>query len=106
MGVSNTSYQPQVGVGAKSSKITNLPVPVINTEVPHVLQNGLRSIIVKSRVSNTTLQCAFTATESASKYVTIKKNNVLAIDLLQMDGATLYVQSDKVTTVEILELYT
>ena len=106
MGVSNTSYQPQVSVGAKNSKITNLSLPLADTEASHVLQNGLRGVIIKSRVSNVQKKLAFTATESGTKYVTIKKNNTFALDLLEWQSKTLYIQAESATTVEILELYT
>ena len=106
MGISGTTFKPQVSVGAKNSKITNLALPTPNTEVSHVLQNGLRSVIIKSRVSNVKLQLAFTATESSTKYVTIKKNNTFALDLLEWQSQTLYIQAESATTVEILELYT
>lgn len=104
MAVSSTTYKPQVAVGAKNVKITNLSLGTPSTEESHSLQDSLKSIIIRSR-DTAKLQVAFTATESGTKYLTIPGNATLALDALEFSGKILYVQSNQVTTVEIVELY-
>lgn len=90
---------------ANNPLITNLSIPIINTEVSHALQNGLRKLMVKSR-SHAILKLSFFSGESATKYITLKPANVLVVDEIDFLSKSIYVQSDTVTTLEILELYT
>ena len=92
-------------VNAETPLITNLSIGSTSTEFSHALQAGLKQIVVRSRVL-ATLQLAFVATESGTKYITLKPGTVLELNDLDFSSKTLYVQSDTITTVEILELYT
>lgn len=91
--------------GASAPTITNLSIPSTATEVSHALQNGLKKIIIRSRVI-ATVQIAFTSTESGTKYITLSPGTVLCLDGIDFDSKTLYAQSDTITTLEILELHT
>lgn len=105
MAINQPTYKPIIGVGATSEKITNLSLPTINTEVGHSLQDGLKGLVVRSRVPSV-LKFSFTSSESGTKYVTINKGAVLFLEGIEFSSKTIFLQSDKVTTVEILELYT
>jgi hypothetical protein len=87
--------------------IVNKSVPTAATEVSQTITDDTKSLIIRSRDKTAQLQLAFTATESATKYITIRPSTVLTLDQLQLTSKTLYVQSDKGSnTVEILELHT
>ena len=105
MPISSPTYKPVIGVGATSEKITNLSLPVADTEVSHTLQDSLKGLLVRARTP-AVLKFAFTATESGSKYVTINKGAVLFLTEIEFSTKTIYLQSPTITTVEILELYT
>lgn len=88
---------------ANQVKITNLLVPLANTEVPHVLEDGVKFIEIFSR--NGRCQYAFEPTESGTKYRTIPKNVCGYLAGMSFNGKTLYIQSSVSTTIEILELF-
>ncbi len=90
--------------GATTPVITNLNIPVINTEVSHVLQDNLNELVIRSR-DIAKVQISFVSTESGTKFVTINPGAVLCLNGLDFDTKTLYVQSDTVTTLEILEIH-
>jgi len=89
-----------------SNEITNLSIPIANTEISHVLQLNLKQLIVKARTNGAKLKVSFVVGESGTKYVTIYPGCVLTLTDLGFSASTLYIQSSKVSTVvEILELY-
>lgn len=97
------------GGGAGSSltkvtpKITNFTVAVSGVEESHVLDDETKSFLVRSR-NKSTIQLAFVATESSTKFITIAPNAVYQEDTLVLTGKTLYFQTDKSSeVVEILE---
>jgi len=85
------------------SKITNLSLPVIDTEVAHALVANLKEIIIRNR-DKAEIKFSFVLGESGTKYVTLNAGAVLSLDSLKFTGETIYLQSPKVSTVEILEL--
>jgi hypothetical protein len=91
--------------GAESPLITNLSLPTINTEVSHVLQNGLHEITIRNR-TEAELKISYVSGESGTKYLTINANCVHTLEGLKFTGKTIYIQSPSISTVEILELYT
>ena len=105
MAISSPVFKPIIGTGAVSEKLTNLSLPTINTEVPHALQSDLRALLVRSRTL-ADIKFAFTVAESGTNYVTIKSGAVLFLNDIQFTSKTIYFQSDTVTTLEVLELYT
>ena len=85
-----------------SAKITNLAVST--SEASHAVTANTKQIIIRARGTDT-LQVAFTATESTTKYPTIPKYCNLHLADLDFSG-TIYITSDKISgTAEILELY-
>ncbi len=104
MPISSQAYVPKVGIGATTPKITNLVIATPATEESHALNGNLRSLVIRAR-DRVQLQIAFTATESATKYITLNAGAVLSLDSLEFDSKTIYIQSDTATTVEILELH-
>lgn len=90
---------------AKNVSITNLSVPLVATEVSHVLQSSVKRIVMRAR-NYAQLQIAFVSTESGTNYITIPQGATLDLDGIDFLSKTVYVQSNKAsTTVEILELY-
>jgi len=85
--------------------ITNLALSATpTTEGSHTLATNLKQLLIRPRQGNAKLQFAFVATESATKYITIEKGCGYFVDKINLTGKTLYIQSDKASTiVEILE---
>lgn len=92
-------------INAENVLITNLSIPSTGTEYSHALQSGLKQITVRSRVL-ATVQIAFVSTESGTKYLTLKPGTVLHLSDIDFTSQTIYLQSDTITTMEIMELYT
>jgi len=90
--------------GAQNIKITDLVVAIPASEYNHALTSNLKELIIKCR-GTAKLQIAFNATESGTKFFTIPKGVSLALDGLEFSSKTLYLQTDKADTVEIVELY-
>ena len=88
---------------ASTPTITNLSVPLANTEVSHALTASVKEIYLRVRgIAN--LQYAFTATESGTKFITVPKGAHHIIEGINITSGTLYVQCDKASqTVEIRE---
>ena len=84
--------------------ITNLSLPIINTEVGHSLQTGLKSLIIKNRMKAKT-NIAFILTESSTNYLTLEGGAVLSLQEIDFTGKTIYLQSTAISTIEIVELY-
>ena len=89
--------------GATVSTITNLSLPVINTEVAHALVSNLKTLIIRNR-TKAELKLAFVATESSAKYITLPGGATMELSNLSFTGETIYMQSPKISVVEILEL--
>jgi len=92
---SNTATEPL---------ITNYSIASANTEYSHVLNDGVKQIIMRCRES-ARIQYCFVYGESNSNYMTIRKNCVVGIDKIKFTGKTIYFQSGSApVTLEILEL--
>jgi hypothetical protein len=89
---------------SKAPKIYNKVSPVtINTEFSQALSADTKKYLIRAR-GNATIQLAFVATESATKFITIPKGVSYTEESLDLDSTTLYMQVDKVSEViEILE---
>lgn len=102
------SYKPVAATlstqRADTPTITNLVISSTGSEVSHGLQNNLFQVIIRARAG--TLQVSFVSGESGSKFFTVPKGCSLTLDDLNFNSRTLYIQSDTVTVVEILELHT
>lgn len=90
-------------------KITNLSLPVVNTEVSHAFGDGFSRFMLRSR-SKTDIKIAFRVGESGTDYFTLKAGAVLTLPDVDFEFGeitfdTIYLQSDKVSVVEIMELY-
>lgn len=83
--------------------ITNLSVPLANTEVSHILQTNLKKIIVRCR-GLAKIQFAFTSTDSSTNFITIHPGSTYSEEGLNLTGKTLYLQTSLASqVVEILE---
>lgn len=91
--------------GPSNKLITNLSIPLANTEVSHALQNNLKQLVVRARTLSR-LQIAFVSSESGTKYLTISPGCVLELTDINFTSSTLYIQSSIAgNVIEILELY-
>lgn len=90
---------------ATQIKVTNLPVPTPNVEVPLVLQDGCRFIEISPRNNRTVTKLAFVSGNSGTIYKTIPRANAWCLSGMTFNGVTLYVQCDQADTLEIVELY-
>ena len=91
--------------GASTPLITNLSLPVQDTEYSHSLSTYLRQFSIESR-NGGTLKIAFISGESGINYLTIHKKTNFTISDLSFVGITLYIQSSVNNDVaEILELF-
>jgi len=92
---SNTATEPLV---------TNVTVPLANTEYSHALNDAVKQIIMRCRGSATIKYC-FVSGESGSNYMTLPRNNTMGLDAIKFTGKVIYFQSDVASVVvEILEL--
>lgn len=87
---------------ADTPTIYNLDVPNPNTEYSQVLPNNTKKLLIKSRIHNATLQFSFENGESATNFITVPFGTFYESDGLLLVEKTLYVQSTKATTIEIL----
>ena len=83
--------------------ITNLVSPgTASTEFSHTFAANTKKILIRCRGRATT-QFSFTATESGTKYITIRPSTVYTENNILFNG-TIYLQVDKASqTIEILE---
>lgn len=95
-----------VSSGASNVKISNVDLTLADTEYSHAFSSILNGIIIRARQHNANLKLSFVSGESGTTYLTLNASAVLSLDNLALSGATLYVQSDKASTiVEITETY-
>ena len=103
--ITQTSKLSQVDISyATNKKISNLTISSPATETSFPLTDGLKALTIRSR-DIAKLQLSFTSGESGTKYITISKGSVFHQDYIDFSSTTIYLQADKATTVEILELY-
>ncbi len=90
---------------ATSPTITNLVLSVTPaTPASHAFVVNLKQVMVKARQSNHELQFSFTTGESGTKFVTIEAGTNYFEQNLNLSSTTLFIQSNKASTiVEILE---
>lgn len=109
MTISQPTFKPtQVSVdiiNSENALITNLSLSTINTEFSHALQAGLKGLIIRNRDRADT-KITFTSGESGTKYLTLKGGSVLSLNDLDFSSKTIYAQSDTISVLEIMELYT
>ena len=89
---------------ATTAKITNLAIGTPNSEVSHVLQDNLKQLIIRQREIGK-IQYCFTSGQSGTTYMTIPRGCTEHLADLTFSSKTLYLQSDKTGTIEIMELY-
>jgi len=107
MTISTQSYKPKdLNItGSVTSTITNKSLALANTEYVHVLQTGLKQLLIRCRETST-LKFSFVITESGTKYVTIPPGTTFSVSDLTFSGKTLYIRSTKASVIaEILEFY-
>ena len=90
--------------GATNIEITNFAITTINSEVSHNLKTNLKELIVRAREA-ANIKLSFVSGESGTKYLTVFKGTALSLSNISFTAKVLYFQSDKVGTVEIVELY-
>lgn len=88
----------------ETPKITNLDIPISDTEYQHVVTDGTTQIMIKSR-NIARLKFAYTSGESAINYVTIEPGTTYSLGNIYLEGVTIYIQSSHTTTLEITEFY-
>lgn len=109
MPISTPSFQPSdvVIVGSTSCLITNKTLLIDNTEYSHSLQTEVKQLIIKTQSSNMAkLQFSFVINESSTNFITIWPGSVFHVCDLSFTSKTLYIQSNKSSTIiEIVEFY-
>ena len=85
-------------------RITNISIPLANTEQSHVLVTGAKKILLRIRGIGK-LQYSFTSGQSGTNFITIKKGNSESIDGIDLTSSTtIYFQNSRAgETLEILE---
>lgn len=88
---------------ATQPTIYNLPMTVAGTEYSQALSNATKKILIRSRdVSQ--IKFAFISGDTSLSWITIQPGAVYFEDNLSLDGAIIYLQSNKPAQVaEILE---
>jgi hypothetical protein len=108
MSIATQGYVPKdVSIqGSTNNKITNLSIPLLDTEVSLLLQTNVKQIILKPRTKGAIIKLAFTLGESGTKYFTVNYGSVFSLQDISFFSTTLYLQSNiNSSIVEILELY-
>lgn len=84
--------------------IYNLSMPAANTEYSQALSNHTKKILIKTRDRTAQLRIAFIETNTATLYITLEPGSVYSSENLDLEGATIYLRSNKVSQIaEILE---
>lgn len=108
MPLQQPTFQPTLNVdiaNATETKITNLPMPIANTEYLHDLVDGLKQLRIRCR-GIADMQYSFVIGESSTKYFSIYKGTCDNLIDLDFTSKTLYIQSNKNSMIaEIMELY-
>ena len=102
-GIASTSGTVTVSA-AQNTKITNLSLVAADTEYSLALQSNLKQLIIRNRDIART-KVSFASGQSGSLFITIPKGGTLTLDQLDFTGETLYLQANKISVAEILELY-
>jgi hypothetical protein len=105
MAFSTQTFRGRVTVeGATTLKIYNVVSPVTpNTEFSQALNNGVKKLIIRTR-GNGNLQVCFESGNSNIEFFTIPCGATYSEDNLNLNGVTLYLQTNKASEViEILE---
>lgn len=88
-----------------STKITNLDLPVADTEVSFALTTNVKQFLVRSR-ELAELKLSFTIGESGVKYVSVVEGAVWFIKDIDFTGESIYLQSPTANiVVEIVETF-
>ena len=99
----NIAIRVQHPANETSFIITNLDASASNTEVSHVIAEGVRSLYFKPR-RDSIMQFAFVITESGTKFITVPSGQGFTLDTTRIHGTTIFIQTDKANnTIDILE---
>jgi hypothetical protein len=89
---------------ATTPTIYNLSMPAANTEYSQLLSDHTKRILIKSRDRTAQLRIAFVSGDTGVLWITIEPGSVYTEENLDLEGATIYLRSNKNTqTAEILE---
>ena len=105
MSFGSQTFRGRSTIEASSTpKIYNLVSPVaINTEFSQLLSDGVKRLIIRSR-GNGELKVSFQLGNSGTEYITIPCGATYSEENLNLNGVTLYLQTNKsAEVVEILE---
>ena len=88
---------------ATTPTIYNLSMPLANTEYSQVISSGAKRVLVRMRVKGQS-RLAFVLNGTIGSYITLEACTVYTEENLDLDGATIYLQSTVAGQVaEILE---
>jgi hypothetical protein len=85
-------------------KITHVSMGSINTEVSHALQDNLRQLMI-SNYNNDIVKLAYVSGESGTKYITIPPFSAYTVQEVDFSSKSIFVQSPKISTIEVQEIY-
>jgi len=98
---------PSKQVGANTATeplISNLVMPLADTEYSHVLNDAVKQVLIRCR-NSAKIQLSFEVGESDITYLTIPKGVTLNLENIKFHGKVIYVRSNVASIVlEILEL--
>ena len=98
----NTTFRAGPSQG-RLPVIYNLAMALANTEYSQALSQGTKKITVRMRV-NASAKMAFVSGDTSILYVTLNPGTVFVEENLNLDGVTIYLQSNQPGQVaEILE---
>ncbi len=90
-------------VQATEATIYNLSMPAANTEYSQALSDGTKKITIRMRVKGKA-RIAFVMNGTTTSYITLEGGSVYSEENLDLNGATIYVQSNvSGQTAEILQ---
>ena len=90
-------------VSAATPTIYNISMPLAGNEYSQLLSNGTKKILVRMR-NRAKLRIAFVSGDTFTLWVTVEPGAVYFEENLDLNGATIYLQSQEASQVaEILE---
>lgn len=82
--------------------VINVPAPTANTEYSYTFSANTKKILIQSRLSSN-VQFAYVSGQSGTNFITIPNGSGFSTDQLNLNGVTIYFQTNKASnTLEIL----
>jgi hypothetical protein len=98
----DVSLIPSQSPIAATPLVVNVASALINTEYSYTFSANTKKILIKPRIDSN-VKFSYISGQSGTTFITIPKGNTFSLDQLNLNGVTIYFQTDKPSnTLEIL----